>query len=186
MNTSLKALAAATLTVFGLSALAAPGAGNTQPQDAVTHTTQAQALVRSAMDEYLSLWTSNQSATFDEIFHQDVSLKYSLSIPEVNGIIDGRDSLAKQVTAISHLGTNWKFDDVKLFATNNPNTYFVQYTAKGKLVRTGETFVRPAIVVIETDGSKVTGIQELSNPAIAESSLAGDATTAKNFARVAR
>lgn len=187
MNFATKSLISSALLATALFAQAAPNsAENTQVQNAGAYTLDAQAVVRAGIDEYFSLWTNGQIQSASTVLHEDTALQYSLSIPEVHGTIDGRDSLANHVAAIAQLGTDWRFDDVALYATNDANVYFVQYTAYGKLLSTGESFSRPAIVVIQTNGRKVTRIQELSNPAIAEASVAGDAAAAKKLARFAK
>lgn len=171
MNTGSKTLLAA---LFASAALTASAAQTTADARTETQTPTVVALVHAAMGEYFSLWSTKRSGAFGNAFSENAALKYSLSIPEVSGVIEGRDSLANQVHAVAQLGFDWKFEDLKLFATNDPNTYFVQYTARATLRSTGEKFERPAIVVVETDGAKVTTLQELSNPAIAESTLAGE------------
>lgn len=130
---------------------------------------------RQALAAYLELWKSPKADLMASAFNEDAVLEYSLYIPEINSEIRGRESMINSVQAIAQLGRDWSFDNIWLFPTLNPNTYFAQYTASATLVATGEYFERNVIVVLELDGERASRLRELFNPAIALASTSAQA-----------
>ena len=129
---------------------------------------------RQALAAYLELWKS-KADSMASAFNEDAVLEYSLYIPEINSEIRGRESIINSVQAVAQLGRDWSFNNIRLFPTLNPNTYFAQYTASATLVATGEYFERNVIVVLELDGERASRLREFFNPAIALASTSAQA-----------
>lgn len=170
MNAKTRAIVAATIALALGGVQAEPVTSTDMTSVAAKQAPVTEALemgARQALAAYLELWKSPNADLMASAFNEDAVLEYALSIPEINSEIRGRESMINSVQAIAQLGRDWSFNNIRLFPTLNPNTYFAQYTASATLVATGEYFERNVIVVLELDGTRASRLREFFNPAIA-------------------
>jgi hypothetical protein len=159
---------ALTFILGALVVTAALGVDAAPPQaPAVVVAPSRESTARSGALAYFALWSPDARPDAAVPFSEQVVLSYSLSIPELDAEVRGRTSVVNQVGAVARLGRGWKFRDVRVFPTLNPNLYFVQYTATATSTIDGTSIERNAVLSVEVGQSNIFRIVEYANPAIA-------------------
>lgn len=120
------------------------------------------------LEEYANLVSPEKMDAVLSLFSEDGVLEFpynkSIGIPDR---FSGKEAIRKEVFPFIQQGTqNFRFHDIKVWASADPDRAFGEYTVTATVKSTGRVFNQTYVARCESKNGKIVHLVEYSNPLI--------------------
>jgi uncharacterized protein len=78
--------------------------------------------------------------------------------PPASRRVEGKSAIADYLRAVARDITDWKFSDVRLFSTLEPNVFFASFNATATVRETGNLYRQKYLIGLTLSGDKIANL----------------------------
>ena len=112
-----------------------------------------------ALDAHLNFWTATDPAhyPYESLLTEEAVYEFPYA-PVASRRVEGKSAIADYLRAAAHDITDWKFSDVRLFSTLEPNVFFASFNATATVRETGNLYRQHYLVRLTLNGDKIANL----------------------------